>query len=90
MKCEVDVDCACRERAIELCEHAHEIGRYIARETLEITFDSAANQLALAACDAINVLTDWRGGFPVHLEAAALLREGWNPGDPIHKRCLCP
>lgn len=82
---------AIRERAIrvlELCanDHAAGIRTYIADiapDTSGFYNESVVEQLALRAFDAVSVVTRSPSYVDTYLEAAALLRDGWNPGDEV-------
>ena len=90
-----------RERATLICEIAASattpyVGRYVyAGIERELGIEHLDNSLAYYAWSAVGTLDVCRTGTHVpgrywtperDAEAAALLRDGWNPGDPVVRR----
>lgn len=48
--------------------------------------EALTQELASDAWAAVHVIRNDRPMLDIYLEAAALLRDGWNPGDPVEVR----
>lgn len=73
-----------RAQAIELLRCAADATWFVACEALDLDVDCPPRVLALDAFLAASAAVQWVND--PFLEAAALLEDGWCPGDPVEVR----